>query len=216
MEYRHNSKSCTGISLSLTNPPIPWLRGSGSSSTNSIRISLSLLKCVLYKVPCMSLLATTRFRFRWSRTWASGALNGMKKLIPWQIIWFLNSCKDDHNLPAPHNLPAQWGRSCRLLRESWKTIFRSILLMTFNKYACNHFGEELIIIQAMVDEINKYSQTNWPQTNWHDYRMDKNGKIGPVPSEHVPDSLHDPCHCGHLMYKFCELVESMDRANVVG
>jgi GTPase SAR1 family protein/ribosomal protein S27AE len=136
-----------------------------------------------------------------------------------------------------------------LSHMDWHVIWGSLLLMSYNKYFCNHFGQEKIFFETFSHDALKapfrpkcprcnssnfsdYNQVNtWycGQCGEHTdsfsahkrlrFSYDSNGKIVPESGKGHPaikvliaDSLEDPSHLAHVVYKLCEFAENI--ANV--
>jgi GTPase SAR1 family protein len=125
--------------------------------------------------------------------------------------------------PAVAGVNDSWKDLSRL---EWTMIWRSILLLSYDKYFCQVFGQEKISMESLAQSanaawINKTSSSD--QCLVLLQSLD-NGKPAPGKNPNhpvfvsnkdsghidVPESLSDPTHFGHLAWKFCEFMASLE------
>jgi hypothetical protein len=104
-----------------------------------------------------------------------------------------------------------------LSQHDWFTIIRSILLLTYHKHFCKHFGREIVMLERIIyyGNVAKASMdlvdTAALAGSFSNgvFKPDEEIKYGLVIQIEIPERLSNPKHWGHLAWKFCEFVDKM-------
>jgi hypothetical protein len=106
-----------------------------------------------------------------------------------------------------------------LSQHDWFTIIPSILLLTYNKHFCKHFGQEIVMLERTMCHGNvakaRMDSATAKRTNDFILGSYSNGVFKPddeikyrlVMQIETPERLSNPKHWGHLAWKFCDFVE---------
>jgi hypothetical protein len=95
---------------------------------------------------------------------------------------------------------------------------RSLLLLAYNKQFCEHFGQEIVMLERTIchgnaakalknsGTVDQYISGSYSNGV---FKPDDETKYGLVMQIEMPKELSDPEHWGHLAWKFCEFMEKM-------
>jgi GTP-binding protein EngB required for normal cell division len=114
----------------------------------------------------------------------------------------------DKNPAYPSNYVLSWYH---MSFRDWSDIVNSILLMRYNRYFCEHFGQVISDLVWNVRHDPVYAQLKVKCSNCN-RDLNTNSKFTKMRNTcMIPDHISDSKHWGHLIWMFCCFLDSFKK-----